>query len=58
MNGAITVLGCMKCGRCDSACNDGALSRIDGIARIDYGRCTQCMRCVIACPNKALRVLE
>jgi electron transport complex protein RnfB len=58
MNGLITVIGCMKCGRCDSVCNAGALQRIDGMIRIDYDRCKQCMRCVIVCPNKALKLLE
>ncbi|MCZ7391763.1 MAG: 4Fe-4S binding protein [Candidatus Methanoperedens sp.] len=58
MNSSITVLGCMKCGRCDSACDSGALSRLDGITRINHDKCTQCLRCVIVCPNKALRLLD
>ncbi|MCZ7381616.1 MAG: 4Fe-4S binding protein [Candidatus Methanoperedens sp.] len=58
MNGLITVIGCLKCGRCDSVCKGRALLRIDDIVRIDYDRCTQCMRCIIACPNKALKLLE
>ncbi|MDP2766728.1 MAG: 4Fe-4S binding protein [Candidatus Methanoperedens sp.] len=48
----------MKCGRCDSVCNAGALERIDGIVRIYHDRCTECMRCVIVCPNKALTFFE
>lgn len=58
MNGFITAIGCMKCGRCDSVCNAGALERFDGVVRIDYDRCTECMRCIVVCPNKALRFLE
>jgi Fe-S-cluster-containing hydrogenase component 2 len=56
--GFITVIGCNKCGRCDSVCPAGAIERIDGIARIIHEKCDLCMRCVIMCPNKALRVLE
>lgn len=58
MTGLITVLGCMKCGRCDSVCDSGALERIEGIARINNNKCTECMRCVVVCPNKALKFLE
>jgi ferredoxin len=58
MAGFITVLGCRKCGKCDSVCNTGALLRIDGIARIEHEKCNLCLRCVVMCPNKALRFLE
>ncbi|MGB8216592.1 MAG: 4Fe-4S binding protein [Candidatus Methanoperedens sp.] len=58
MDGLITVIGCLKCGRCDGVCKENALVRIDGIVRIDYDRCTQCMRCITACPNKALKLLD
>ncbi len=58
MTGFIIVLGCMKCGKCDSVCNTGALERIDGIARITHEKCNLCMRCVVICPNKALKLLD
>ncbi|SNQ62671.1 DUF362 domain-containing protein [Candidatus Methanoperedens nitratireducens] len=58
MTGIIIVLGCRKCGKCDSVCNTGALERIDGIARIALEKCNLCMRCVVICPNKALKLLD
>lgn len=58
MSGLITVLGCRKCGKCDSACNAGALVRTESIARIDYDKCTLCLQCIAVCPNKALTLLE
>jgi electron transport complex protein RnfB len=56
MDGFITVTGCMKCGKCDGMCE--AIDRYDGVIRIDYDKCTACMRCVVMCPNKAIRFLE
>ncbi|MCZ7357713.1 MAG: 4Fe-4S binding protein [Candidatus Methanoperedens sp.] len=58
VDGFITVMGCMKCGKCDSVCDAEALDRIDGIARITQDKCNLCMRCVVMCPNKALRFLD
>ena len=56
--GFIIVLGCKKCGKCEGVCETGALTHVDGIARIDYEKCDLCMRCVRICPNKALVYLD
>ena len=56
--GFIIVLGCKKCGKCNSVCETGALTHVDGIARIDNEKCDLCMRCVRVCPNKALMYLD
>jgi ferredoxin len=58
MSGFITVMGCKKCGKCDSVCPTGAIDLIDGVARISYEKCDLCMLCVKICPNKALRFLD
>ncbi|MCX9013802.1 MAG: 4Fe-4S binding protein [Candidatus Methanoperedens sp.] len=56
--GLIAVQGCRKCGRCNNICSTGALERIDGYSRINNELCELCMKCVIKCPNKALRLIE
>jgi len=56
--GSIIVLGCKKCGKCDGICETGALTCVDGLARIDNEKCNLCMRCIKACPNKAIIDLE
>jgi len=56
--GFIIVLGCKKCGKCDGVCQIRALTRVDGIARVDHEKCNLCMRCVKVCPNKALVYLD
>jgi len=56
--GFITVIGCKKCGKCDSVCPMGAIETIDGMVRISHEKCDLCMLCVKICPNKALKLLE
>jgi len=43
------------CGVCPAICPEGALSRNRGQVRIEYGRCTFCLRCAEACVYDALR---
>ncbi|MBN2109880.1 MAG: 4Fe-4S binding protein [Methanosarcinaceae archaeon] len=57
-DGHIAVIGCKRCGKCNNVCSQGALYRVDGITRVDYSKCTLCMKCVKACPNKALVYIE
>jgi len=47
---------CDGCGVCLEVCPDGAISLVDGVARIDSGFCTECEACVQACPIGAIRV--
>jgi len=56
--GHIAVTGCRRCLKCDTACICGALYRVDGLARVDYSKCTLCMACVKVCPNKALVLID
>jgi ferredoxin len=57
-DGQIVVIGCKKCGRCDSVCPHGALYKVDGFTRVNYEKCTVCMECVKKCPNKALVYMD
>ena len=45
---------CLRCGRCEDSCPQGAID-LSNPKRIDRGRCTRCSRCVSICPGKALR---
>ena len=51
---------CTQCaeGSCIEACPVDAIARdpADGVVKIDYELCTQCMECVDACPNNAMFV--
>ena len=45
---------CIKCGSCDSACPNDALTRDETGVHIDRRLCTGCRSCVSACPTLAL----
>jgi len=51
---------CVQCAEegCVAACSQGAIARdpADGIVKIDYDLCTECMACVDACPYDAMSV--
>ena len=39
---------------CVKSCIAGALSKVDGIIRVDRERCVGCLTCVLVCPYGAL----
>lgn len=45
---------CKACGICMKFCPDGAITIVNGKARINYDYCKGCGICVLECPNKAV----
>ncbi len=54
-DGYIAVMNCKGCGMCRGVCENNALIfEGERVVRIDYDKCTLCMKCVEACKNGAL----
>ena len=49
--------GCLGMGDCVSACKFDALHIVDGIATVDYEKCTGCMACSKACPRNLIEMV-
>jgi RnfABCDGE-type electron transport complex B subunit len=49
--------GCLGYGDCTRACKFGALSIIDGLAMVDYEKCTGCSACAKACPRNLIEMV-
>ncbi len=45
------VHGCIGLGDCQTACEYGAISVVNGIANIQPGLCRACGKCIKTCPN-------
>ncbi len=46
--------GCLGFGNCVKACQYGALTVKDGVAKVDSEKCTGCMACAAACPRELI----
>ena len=46
--------GCLGYGDCVAACEYGAISIKDGLARVDASLCRGCTKCAAACPKKLI----
>jgi len=49
--------GCIGCKICEKLCGEKAITVENNIARIDYEKCTLCLKCVDKCPSKAIKVM-
>lgn len=45
---------CIQCEACVKACPHGAVSMVDGVARVDRAKCTGCGLCAMACPRRII----
>jgi Na+-translocating ferredoxin:NAD+ oxidoreductase RNF subunit RnfB len=50
--------GCLGFGDCVSACKFDALHIIDGLATVDYQKCTGCGACSKACPRNLIEIVS
>ena len=54
----ICTVSCIACKKCEKVCDFDAIKVVNYCARIDYGKCTQCGKCIDECPTSAItRVL-
>ncbi len=49
--------GCLGLGSCEKACPFGAVSVVDGVARVDRTKCKACAKCVSACPKHLIEMI-
>ncbi len=49
--------GCIGCMRCQKACELGAVTVTNNLAKVDFTKCTGCGKCQDVCPTKAIHML-
>lgn len=47
---------CISCGACVASCPVGAISFVDGKAKIDPSICIKCGTCESICPMEAIKI--
>ncbi|MFA5555403.1 MAG: RnfABCDGE type electron transport complex subunit B [Phycisphaerae bacterium] len=56
-NAQACKFGCLGYGDCVAACKFDALHIFDGLATVDYAKCTGCGACVKACPRNIIKMV-
>ena len=51
------AFGCLGLGDCTRACKFDALHIVDGLATVDYHKCTGCTACSKACPRNLIEMV-
>ncbi len=49
--------GCLGFGDCEASCKFDALHIVDGLATVDYEKCTGCTACSKACPRNLIEMV-
>ena len=49
--------GCLGDGTCAKACDYGAVTVINGVAKVDKDKCVSCGKCVKACPKNIVALI-
>lgn len=49
--------GCIGLGTCAAACKFDAIHIINGVAAVDYEKCTACGACVKSCPKQIIKLI-
>ncbi len=58
-NGPLSCkFGCLGYGSCTKVCQYGAISVVNGVAKVDEDLCTGCMACANACPRHLIVPVE
>jgi len=56
-NAQACKFGCLGFGDCGRACRFGALRIVDGLATVNYRKCTGCGACAKACPRNLIEMV-
>ena len=49
--------GCLGFGNCVAKCKFGALSIVNGRAKVDHEKCAGCMTCILVCPRHIIKAV-
>jgi len=52
------TVGCIGCGVCKKVCAEDAIKIENFLAKIDYEKCIECLKCVEKCPKKIIKQLS
>lgn len=56
--GKVCSSGCLGLGNCVKVCRFGAMSIVDGVAKVDREKCLGCGMCVKECPKQIIKLVK